>query len=158
MEIPKHPRPLRQLVALWKLAVGPHCQGQNPHNLLSMAAEPTKLWRRGGRKNVRATGNGEHQENKSLQINYGSLIGTHKDWSSKHGAYTGMNQVLCIYIIVFSLVFSWDTWVCEWACLWFECLLLGLFSFCWTYCMRMDSIYNKMKRIKHFPSLWCYQK
>lgn len=36
MEIPKQPRMmLRQRIALHKLAVGPHCQGQHPYNSLN---------------------------------------------------------------------------------------------------------------------------
>lgn len=37
----------------------------------------------------------------------------------------GLLHVLCMYMVTFSLVFVWDSWVCE--CLWFLCLLLGSF-------------------------------
>lgn len=37
MEIPKQPRLLvKQKVALYNQTVGPHCQGQHPHNSLKM--------------------------------------------------------------------------------------------------------------------------
>lgn len=57
------------------------------------------------------------------------LVWTHRDRRCQHGAEKGLYQVLCVYSIAFGLVFSWDSWVCEWESLWFLGLLLGLFSF-----------------------------
>lgn len=45
-------------------------------------------------------------------------------WSSM---YTGVYQVLFIYVIAFSFVLSWDCWVCEWVDLW-SCVFF-FFSF-----------------------------
>lgn len=64
------------------------------------------------------------QENKVLQSR------AHRDWSSKHRASTGPHQVLCTRYS-FSLIFLWDSCMCEQMGLWFLCLLLGFFSFCW---------------------------
>ena len=55
---------------------------------------------------------------------------THGDWSSKHRAYTGLYQVLCVYTIDFSSGLSWDSWVCEPVGLWPLCLILGSLP-CW---------------------------
>lgn len=53
----------------------------------------------------------------------------------KHQA-QGLHGPLCIIpgplcIIAFSLAFLWDSRVCEWVTLWFLCLLLSMYSFCW---------------------------
>jgi hypothetical protein len=50
-----------------------------------------------------------------------------KNWSSKHRAYMGLQQVLCLYIIDIRLVFLWDFSVSELVGLLFLCLLLGSF-------------------------------
>lgn len=52
-------------------------------------------------------------------------VWAHRDWSSKHRAYTGLHQVLCVCIIAVSLAFLWDSWPWEWVGLWLSCLLLG---------------------------------
>lgn len=62
-------------------------------------------WGREDRQSVRARGSGGHQVNKHLKINWAKLIWTHIDWSSMHRACIDWYQVLCIYIITFSLFF-----------------------------------------------------
>lgn len=59
------------------------------------------------------------------------LIWTHRDWSTKDTAYMGLAQVLCMCIMAFSLVLSWDSWVCQQVGLSFTYLVLELFYFCW---------------------------
>jgi len=45
---------------------------------------------------------------------------------------TGMRWVYTSFsAFALSLVFSWDSWICEPVRSWFYCLLLGLFSFWW---------------------------
>lgn len=87
-------------------------------------------WRRGGGKSQR--GHQRHQENKALYTNWAKLILAHRDWSSEHRAYTGLHQILCVYIIASSLaVFMGLLSVAKSVCFWFSCLLLDFSSCCW---------------------------
>lgn len=76
-------------------------------------------------KSVRARLDGGHQESKAFYINWAQVIWTHRVWSSKHRAYMGLDQILYIYTTAFSLVFLWNSWVCEQPGLWLLCFLLG---------------------------------
>lgn len=83
------------------------------------------------RKSIRTRGNGDEQENKAFQIYWENIIWTHRDWHSHQMVTMSLEYVLCEYIIASSLGFRWDSWVHEWVRLWFYCLLLGYFSYCW---------------------------
>lgn len=63
--------------------------------------EPNRM---GGGDSVRARKDGEHQKNKSLRINWPKLIWTPRP-KQQAQSYTALQQVLCVYIIAFSLVF-----------------------------------------------------
>ena len=93
-------------------------------SIKSLPSELREAWRRGSRKSVRAWGYGRHQGNK---LNMGKLIWTHKDRGNTHRACMGLHQLLGTCIIVSSLVFLWNSWVCEQVGVWFLCLFLGSF-------------------------------
>ena len=88
----------------------------------------------GKRKSVKAREGGRHQDTRLSISTWSKLIWTHRDWGSKHRACTGLHQVLCVYIMTSSLVFLWDSWMCEWVCLWFLCLVLGSFTSVGSFC------------------------
>lgn len=60
-------------------------------------------------KSVRAKGDGGHQETRPSKSTRAKLIWTHSDWGRMHSACTGLDQVLCIYIMEYSLEVVWNT-------------------------------------------------
>lgn len=99
----------------------------------SLTSEVRELSGRGGWKSLRgARGDEGHQEKKTLWINEARHLWIYRDWNSNHMTYIGLHQVLCIYNIVFILVFLWDFWMCEQVSLCLLCLfcILFLHKFC----------------------------
>lgn len=59
------------------------------------------------------------------------------NWSTKSRACESLHQFFSVFMAIFSLVFLWESWVCERVGLWLLCLLLGLFSF---HCSALSSL------------------
>lgn len=91
----------------------------------SIESHPSELrepHKREIRKSIRVRGVGGHQKNNGLWINWARLIKL-RDWSSKNIPYMDLH----IYIISFSLLFLWDSCLCELEGIWFLYLLSRLF-------------------------------
>lgn len=107
-----------------------HCLGDQEDVFIKyLPSELRESYRRGGGIRVGARGDGGDQKHKALWINRANLTWTYKDWSGKHWAYTGLRHVLGVYVIAFSLVLLWNSWVYDWVGVSFVCLLLGFFPF-----------------------------
>lgn len=77
-----------------------------------LSSEIRELCGREGRKNVKAEGKEDPRRSRpsesTEEISYEL-----RDWSNKHRAYISQQQILCEYIIPFSLTFLWDYRVYE---------------------------------------------
>ena len=94
------------------------CRNWENHETLSLnqdvsiktpSPRPGEPQGRGGRKSGRSRGDGRHQEKKALWINIRKAHTNSQRWNSMHRACLGLYQVLCVYIMASSLVFSWDS-------------------------------------------------
>ena len=101
--------------------------GMSPSNLTSQSSGNSE--EEESRKRVRAMGMKTPGEldsvNQLSKVHMNTQRLKHQEW-----AYKGLHQITCIYIKAFSLVFLWNTWVCERMSHWLLCLPSGYILFC----------------------------
>lgn len=89
---------------------------------------------------------GGHQESEASEWTWAKRIGTHRDWSSRHGPHGSAPGPVSLY-----LVFLWDSWMCQQVGL-IPVPSFGLFSLCWF----MLSNFNEIVFVLSYCILPCY--